>query len=156
MPILFLLTFLFWIALNAKITLEIIIFGLVISLGITSFTYKITRLNMSREKRIAKKLFAILEYLVILVVEVYKANVGMIEIVLSQNTEELKPTLAYFKTDLKSNLSKVALANSITLTPGTITVTMVENEYLIHALDVSMLDGIDESIFVEKLRKLEE
>ena len=47
-------------------------------------------------------------------------------------------------------------ANSITLTPGTFTVSMNDENLLIHAIRKSNLDGIEESIFVEKLQELEE
>ena len=50
---------------------------------------------------------------------------------------------------------KSMLANSITLTPGTITVDLKDGEYLVHCYDKSMGDGIDESGFVTLLRKLE-
>ncbi len=152
---LFLLLFVFWIILNGNITGEILLFGLAISLVVYKFAYKSTRLTSSLERKAVSKLISIIEYLAILVFEVYKANVEIIKQVLSPNPE-IKPALKYFRADLKSRISLVALANSITLTPGTITVTMNEDELLIHALKVEYLDGIEESIFVEKLKKLEE
>lgn len=152
---LFLLLFVFWIILNGNVTGEIVLFGLAISLVVYKFTYKSTRLTSSLERKAVSKLISIIEYLAILVFEVYKANVEIIKQVLSPNPE-IKPALKYFRADLKSRISLVALANSITLTPGTITVTMNEDELLIHALKEEYLDGIEESIFVEKLKKLEE
>ena len=152
---LFLLLFVFWIILNGNITREILLFGVVISMIVYKFTYKSTRLTSSLERKALKKLPLIIKYLAILVFEVYKANIEIIKQVLSPHPE-IKPTLKYFKADLRSRISLVALANSITLTPGTITVTMNEDELLIHALKVEYLDGIEESIFVEKLKELEE
>ena len=154
MPISIIFTYLLWIILNGKVTVEILLIGVKVTAIVAYFTYKLTRTTFALERRITRKIFGIIEYLVILVVEVYKANMGVVQIILDSEAE-LKPTLGYFTTDLKSNYSRVALANSITLTPGTITVTLTKDEYLIHALDASMLDGIGESIFVEKLRKLE-
>lgn len=152
---LFLLLFIFWLILNGNVTMEIFLFGLAISLMVYKFTYKNTRLTSYLERKAVIKLISILEYLAILVFEVYKANIEIIKQVLSPNPE-IKPTLKYIKVDLKSRISRVALANSITLTPGTITVTMNDEELLIHALKAEYLDGIEESVFVEKLRKLEE
>lgn len=152
---LFLLLFVFWIILNGNVTGEILLFGVVISMIVYKFTYKSTRLTSSLERKALKKLPLIIKYLAILVFEVYKANIEIIKQVLSPHPE-IKPALKYFKADLRSRISLVALANSITLTPGTITVTMNEDELLIHALKVEYLDGIEESIFVEKLKKLEE
>ena len=56
---------------------------------------------------------------------------------------------------MKSRAARVALANSITLTPGTITVALEEDELIVHALDVDLVRGIDDSVFVHMLRKME-
>jgi multicomponent Na+:H+ antiporter subunit E len=152
---LFVLLFIFWIILNGAISLEIALFGVGICLIVKLFTYKTTRLNSSIERKAIKKLYRIMEYLFILIIEVYKANIDIIKLVLSPKPE-IKPTLKYITTDLKSRVARVALANSITLTPGTITVSMNDDELLIHAIHASNLDGMEESIFVEKLRRLEE
>ncbi len=151
----FIVLFSFWIILNSSITLEIVLFGLVICSFIEVFIYKNFRISSKTEMKFINKLPLIIKYLIILVVEVFKANVDIIKLVLSKDPE-IKPTLLYFRTDLKSKVARVALANSITLTPGTITVTMNDDELLIHAIHEKNLDGIDESIFVEKLRELED
>lgn len=151
----FIILLAFWIILNSSITLEIVLFGILICILTEFFIYKNFKLSIKSELKFIKKLPLIIKYLIILVVEVYKANIDIIKLVLSKEPE-LKPALMYFTTDLKSKAARVALANSITLTPGTITVTMNDNELLIHAIHVKNLDGIDESIFVEKLRELEE
>ncbi len=52
-----------------------------------------------------------------------------------------KPALVRFKTDLKTKQARVVLANSITLTPGTITVTLEEDEYVVHCLDKELAEG---------------
>ena len=58
--------------------------------------------------------------------------------------------------DLNTRTAQVLLANSITLTPGTITVEMKDGEYLIHCYDKTMGEGLDSSVFVSMLKKLEE
>lgn len=42
------------------------------------------------------------------------------------------------------------------MTPGTITVTLTENEYMVHCLDKELAEGISSSVFVELLKKIEE
>jgi multicomponent Na+:H+ antiporter subunit E len=55
--------------------------------------------------------------------------------------------LVRFKTKLPTLASKVILANSITLTPGTITVQLEGDQFLVHALmDVSSTGIIDGSL----------
>ena len=58
--------------------------------------------------------------------------------------------------DLKKNRHLVALANSITLTPGTITVDLHDNHFTVHALDASLVDGLDDGVFVQQLMDMEE
>ena len=48
------------------------------------------------------------------------------------------------------------LANAITLTPGTITVTLEGSEYTVHCLDESMAEGLQEGGFAAYIRKFEE
>ena len=62
----------------------------------------------------------------------------------------------HFKTDLHSTFARVLLANSITLTPGTITVALTGNEYTVHCLDKELAEGISSSVFVKLLEKIEE
>lgn len=152
---LFTLLFIFWLILNGKISLEIVLLGLILSMAVTRFSYSTTRLTMDLEKKILPKSWKAIKYLFILIVEIIKANIDIIKLVLSKDPE-LSPTLKTIKVDLKSRILKVGLANSITLTPGTITVAMNEDKLLIHAIKKSNLKGIERSIFVEKLEELEE
>lgn len=56
----------------------------------------------------------------------------------------IDPALLRFKTTLGNTSSKVILGNSITLTPGTITLEIAQDEFLVHALmDVSSTGIID-------------
>ena len=48
------------------------------------------------------------------------------------------------------------LANSITLTPGTITVSVEGNRFCVHCLDWELADGVEDSVFVELLKEMEE
>lgn len=151
----FTLLLIFWIILNGRVTAEILILGVVASTVVTKFSYKTTRASKELEKKVVKKMGKIIIYLGILVVEIFKANIDIIKLVLTKDPE-ISPTLMPMKARVKSRISRVALANSITLTPGTITISMNEDDLLIHAIVKSNLDGIEESIFVEKLQELEE
>jgi multicomponent Na+:H+ antiporter subunit E len=56
----------------------------------------------------------------------------------------LDPSLVRFKAKYPNTAGRVILANSITLTPGTITLELNDDEYLVHALmDVSSAGIID-------------
>lgn len=148
------LIFIAWLILNAKITLEVALFGLLIVLLVNIIVHAIVP-EKHRHRYPLSKAIKTLEYIYIVVVEVIKANIDMIKIVLFVDEKDLVPSVTTFKTDLKGNMAITALTSSITLTPGTITVAVTEDELMIHALDIGMLEGIDDSIFVHKLRELE-
>ncbi len=152
MPI---LCFLFWVVLNGKITLEIVLFGVAISAAVSYVYYKVIDRPFKTELKLWKKFFHIIRYFVMLVDEVFQANIYMIEIVLMSKIE-VKPVLVFFKSPVKTRLGKVALANSITLTPGTITTSCVDDYFAVHCIDVGASEGLDSSIFVERILELEE
>ncbi len=68
---------------------------------------------------------------------------------------DVEPAIVHFKVNLSSDLARVVLANSITLTPGTITISYTENNYVVHCLDRELAEGIDDSIFVKLLMRME-
>ena len=63
--------------------------------------------------------------------------------------------LVTFRTGLKTDLARTVLANSITLTPGTITVSISEEELVVHCLDKSLAEGMEQSKFVKMLQRME-
>jgi multicomponent Na+:H+ antiporter subunit E len=72
-------------------------------------------------------------FVVWLVWNVVKANIQVARIILHPRLP-IEPQLLVFETRLKSDLAKVLVANSITLTPGTITVDLDERRFLVHSL----------------------
>jgi multicomponent Na+:H+ antiporter subunit E len=59
----------------------------------------------------------------------------------------INPTLLRFKTKLPNIAARVILGNSITLTPGTLTVSIDDDEFLVHALaDASQSSIVDGSL----------
>lgn len=96
-----------------------------------------------------------IRYLFLLIREIIKANVQVLHYIFTLK-EEVEPAIITFKTDLKTENAKVALANSITLTPGTITVSLKDNTYEVHCLDKELSEGIEDSCFVKLLKEMEE
>ncbi|MFR6009525.1 MAG: Na+/H+ antiporter subunit E, partial [Christensenellales bacterium] len=85
-----------------------------------------------------------------------KATFGTLKFIMTPG-DTIEPRLVYFKNpDIKSDVGKATLANSITMTPGTITCDIDDDVFIVHALDVSMSEGMDESTFVEQIKKMEE
>ena len=147
--------FLLWIIFNGRITTEIVIFGLVIAAAIYWFICKFMDYSIKKDIMIIKKLVYIVEYLYYLVREIVISNFVAMKLMLSSHYA-VEPVLIEFETTLKTNTAKFLLANSITLTPGTITVSVEKNKFTVHCLDKSLADGIEDSVFVKLLKKMED
>lgn len=151
----YVLFFLAWIIFNGNITLEIVIFGVVIATVMFVFMCKFMDYSLRKELNVYKKSIWFLAYVIVLLREIVKANLAIIPKILTVE-EEMDPIIVKFRTSLKSDFTRMLLANSITLTPGTITISLEGDEYTIHCLDVSLAEGLKNSDFEQALKKLEE
>ena len=143
-----------WLIFNGRITLEIVIFGVVIAAAVFAFICKFMDHSIKKELKLYRSIPKFLKYVFVLIKEIIKANLAVIKMILSRR-EVTEPTLVKVHTNLKSETAKVILANSITLTPGTITVSMEGDTLLVHCLDKSLSDGMEDSEFVKMLEEME-
>jgi multicomponent Na+:H+ antiporter subunit E len=92
-----------------------------------------------------------LAYLPWIVWEIVKANIQVLKLVLSP-LSRLRPSIVSFKADLSSEVSRVVLANSITLTPGTVTLDLdLEGVYTVHAIDRAAAEGVLDGTMARKV-----
>ena len=150
----FVIYFLIWIIFNGQFTLEIALFGLVISGAVYWFICKFLDYKPVNDLILCKRFFLLLHYVFVLLVEILKANGAVFKMIYSEKYC-LEPAVVHFKTTLHTTFARVLLANSITLTPGTITVSLKDDEYVVHCLDKELAQGIDSSIFVKLLERIE-
>lgn len=150
----YIIFFFVWIVFNGKVTTEIVIFGLAIAALIFAFACKFMDYSIAKEIQLYKKTGLIVSYIILLIVEIIKANLSVVHMILNQK-EEMEPVIVKFRTKLRTENARVMLANSITLTPGTITVSLEGDELTVHCLDVSLAEGMEDSDFVKLLEKLE-
>lgn len=146
--------FLIWIIFNGQFTLEIAAFGLVIAGAVYWFICKFMDYNPRSDLILCKRFFLLLHYIFVLLKEILKANAAVFKMVYSAKYQ-LEPAVVHFTTTLNSSFARILLANSITLTPGTITVSLNDNEYVVHCLDKELAQGIDSSVFVKLLERIE-
>lgn len=151
----FLLYFFLWVIFNGSLTLEICIFGIIIAALLFAFTCKFMDYSVAKELHNYKKSFLFIKYIFLLVKEIVKANGTVIHMILTQK-EEIQPELVTFRSDLKTPAGKAFLANAITLTPGTITVSLEDSKYTVHCLDESMAEGLSGSEFEKYIKELED
>lgn len=85
-----------------------------------------------------------------LVKEIVKSNIAVTKIVLSPDMK-LQRNLIEVGANQKTELGRVILANSITLTPGTVSVSMQQDRILVHALS---FDGAEEDLSGEMGRRV--
>ena len=68
----------------------------------------------------------------------------------------ISPTTARVPVQLKTRLGRVIYANSITLTPGTVSIHLGEDEILVHALKASDLAALQEGEMQQQVSRLEQ
>lgn len=127
----FISMFFIWTALSYPLSNQEIIYGTILSflLSILAVVY-----NKDKKQFKFKSLFYLIKYFFVFLVELIKANLNMARIVLTPSLP-ISPKVIKVKTSLTSPIAKAILANSITLTPGTISVELVEDEIFIHAVE---------------------
>lgn len=149
-----LLFFLAWVVFNGSLTLEIALFGIAVAGAVFFFVCRFMDYSLKQELRLYRLLPAFVQYLYYLMKEIILANLTVTRLILTRK-EEMEPVLVHVRADLRSETARVILANSITLTPGTITVSLTEDKLLVHCLDKSLSEGMDDSVFVRLLQKME-
>ena len=150
----YLLLFILWIFLNGKVTAEICLIGLAGTVLTGVLMYVLFRYSPRRDLRILSKTPFFLLYLGALFVEILKANLKVINIILHPE-KEISQGIVLFEPNLRTGAARFILANSITLTPGTITVRAEKHRFTVHCLDLSIMDGFTDGTLLKLLRKLE-
>ncbi len=153
------LLFLLWIVLNGRFSadagmIQVCVVGAAVAAFAYFFAHKALGYTLKSELRWLKKAPILLAYFFILIKEITIANIQMIKIVVNKKSE-IHPVMIKVKVPLKTNVARVLLANSITLTPGTITAELEDDYYTIHCVDSAFAEGIENSSFVKILERLE-
>ena len=144
-----------WIIFNEKLNLEILLFGLVISAAVFAFVCKCMDYSIQKELHFYQKVPGMLRYVFALVKEILLANLNVCKMILSEE-EEIDPALVQFQTDMQTPAGRAFYANAITLTPGTITVSLEDDTYVVHCLDESMAQGLSDAKLEQMLHEIEQ
>ena len=142
--------FLLWLIFNGRVTLEICLFGVVVTGLVYAFCVAVLGYHPRNERRVLGRLGWYLQYGATLVWEIVKANVQTMKVILSPKAA-YRPAVAR----LEEASSRVLLSNSITLTPGTVTIRQHEEEFLVLCLDKDGGEAIPDWNLVRILKKLE-
>ena len=114
-----------------KVTTEIVIFGVVLVLLIAIMMYILFGYTPKKEFRYLIRVPLFVVYIFVLIREIIIANINVMKVI--TNTEiKIEPTLVSFHSGLKTSFGNFMLANSITLTPGTISVNVKGDLFSVH------------------------
>ena len=131
---------LIWVIANGTLAFDVLITGIVISaaiaLAFASFSRVYSVIRWS-----PKVILYYLMYLGVFLLELTKANLNVMRLVFSPRID-ITPGIVEIKTSLKSPIGRLALANSITLTPGTLVVDIKDDSLFIHWINVSATDPV--------------
>lgn len=141
---------LFWIILCEQLSVEVLMLGVVIS----ALVYYLNRHFLPTWSLRTSKLLLYSLYLLLLLKEIVLANISVAGIVLNPRMN-VSPRIVRLKTQLKSRHHRVILANSITLTPGTVTVQLTGDELIVHCLIKEYIPDLIHSKFEKLLLKIE-
>ncbi len=137
-----------WILINNSLDLEVLGVGFILSLSLAFIFGR--RTNVLDEFKFTPKAFYYTGvYLLVFFWDLVKSNLDVALRVLKPSLP-INPGIVKTKTILKSKMARMILTNSITLTPGTLTVDIEDDILYIHWIDVES-DDID--VATEKIVK---
>jgi multicomponent Na+:H+ antiporter subunit E len=131
---------LIWVIANGTLAVDTLITGVVvcsaIALAFASFARVYSVIRWS-----PKVILYYLMYLAVFLYDLTRANLNVMRLVFSPRID-IEPGIVEIKTTLKTPIGRLALANSITLTPGTLVVDIKDDSLFIHWINVSATDPV--------------
>jgi len=144
----FLLSFLVffgtWILLSGKLDLFHLCLGIISSLVVAFWSGDL----LFADKKISVKRKVVetgrfIPYAIWLLYEIFLANLHVIYLALHPRMKDLiNPKIIRFKSKLHKEFSLYVMGNSITLTPGTVTIAIEGNEFIVHSITDKAAEGL--------------
>ncbi|MFA9473236.1 MAG: Na+/H+ antiporter subunit E [Filomicrobium sp.] len=144
--------FLFWLALSGHYTPFLLTIG-VLCVALTVFVA--SRMSIvDDEGQPMELLFAAPSYWAWLFVEIAKSGVTVTRIILDPRLP-ISPTFTTVHASQKTAAGRATYANSITLTPGTITTAVADDIFTVHAIVREVADDLEAGGMDERVRQFE-
>jgi len=119
--------------------------NLIILLGVTSVAFVLIIAHkidvVDHESQPLHLTHHILSYLFWLSKEIIRANFTVVKHIWLDK-KSISPTLSTIKISQKTDIGKVIYANSITLTPGTVAIDVIDDEIVVHALLATEIESL--------------
>ncbi|MDH3975230.1 MAG: Na+/H+ antiporter subunit E [Deltaproteobacteria bacterium] len=133
---------LFWFLLSGEFSVILVVAAVVSSLLVAFLSANLLIGKGARVGTGFKRFIRFVPYFFWLIWQIVKANIDVVYRALHPQMP-IEPCIVKFKSDLKTDLGIAALSNSITLTPGTVTLSAnSRGEYIVHALSGKHADDL--------------
>lgn len=134
-----------WVVFSGQLDAFHLSLGVVSSLFVawisTDYLFEDRKMPLSGRARQASSLAV---YIGWLLWQIVLANLHILRLALSpRGLDEVEPEIVRFRTILTSDFARFVLANSITLTPGTVTVDVIGDEFVVHSISKMTTAGLD-------------
>ena len=154
----FVILYIFWFVLSGRLDPKNIVMGIVVAALVTFLTHEFIYNPLSTKTGLGTKYlfacaFRIILYFPWLVLAIIKANLQVAGILIKPRMH-IDPVLLQFETKLSKRISLVTLANSITITPGTITVELENGKYIVHSLVRECAGDLETGLMQNKVARI--
>ena len=142
----------FWLLMSGIYTPLILFLGAISVIFVLYLTRRMDALDEDVfEFKLKRKHFSYWSWLA---KEIFKANIDVSKVILSPKMN-LSPRLVRVPLSQSNELATVIYANSITLTPGTVSVDIEGDEIVVHALTQELMDGLTQGDMDQRVNYLE-
>jgi len=153
--LLIILLLVFWMIIASSISWIELVFGFFASLMIVLYSYDMVFTVDDATPLKPRTLKALFVLVITLLLEIFIANFHVAKIVLSRKMP-IDPGFASIRNPLKKDLNKALYGNAITMTPGTLTVDMKDDEIIVHGLEMHLIHNIEGSRLEKVFMNLED
>ena len=150
--ILFVHLAIFWLLLSGHLERDLLTYGAISCAVVVAASLR-ARL-VDRESLPFHMMLRSWLYLPWLLVEIVKSNIDVAKIILHPALP-MRPHILRTESSQKTDVGKVIFANSITLTPGTITLGVGKGEMVVHALSDAFADGLNTGEMDRRVSRME-
>ena len=148
-----LIMFVFWIFLSGEFSFILLLSGVISSLLVSYMSNDLLIGNGDMKLGFIRTI-RFIRFLPWLLWQIVLANIDLAIRTLHPKMP-INPMLINFKNNLKTDLGMVILANSITLTPGTVTIDVNENEFLVHVISEKAAQSLISGEMQARVKKIE-
>lgn len=147
-----LVLFCFWLVMSGHYTMITVPAGILSVIGVVALS---RRMDIADEEGHPIQILPrVTTYWPWLGIEIAKSTWDVTKIILSPNLP-ISPTLIRVKASQRTAVGMATYANSITLTPGTITARVSGNEFLVHAVTRSGAEDLAEGTMDRRVKSFE-